>query len=70
MAEFAIWKVFDHQGRRGNWLAEQMGVHPTLVSKLRNGERNWTPETRRRAAFAMGLPVEVAFLEVNGRQRV
>ena len=70
MAEnLALWKIADHQGRRVGWLALQMGVHISLVSKLKNGERNWTPEHRQRAAQALGVPVEVAFLEMpNGRQ--
>jgi plasmid maintenance system antidote protein VapI len=70
MAEnLALWKIADHQGRRGIWLAEQIGVHPSLISKLRNGERRWTPEYKQRAAQALGVPVEVAFLVMpNGRQ--
>ena len=54
-----IWIILDAQGRKKVWFAEQLGCSAGHVSKLRNGERVWTPGLRERASLALQLPQAV-----------
>ncbi len=60
-----IWLILDFQGRSMSWLARELDVDKSLVSRLRSGDRNWTVELRERAASALGVPVLVAFFDPN-----
>ena len=42
-------------GRRRAWVAKQMGISLSYLSKLLAGERRWTPELERSFAAALGI---------------
>jgi len=54
-----------HQGRRKDWLARELGVSPSYVTKLLNGKRRWTPALREKASDAFGVPETLLFLELE-----
>lgn len=49
-------RVLDEQGRRQNWLAEQVGVHESHISRIVNG-LHCNDATQRKIACALGRDV-------------
>ena len=56
-------RVVEQQGRRKVWLAEQIGVSPSHVTRVMNGERTAGPDFRRRAAELLEVPEHELFPE-------
>lgn len=56
-------RVMERQGRRHIWLAEQIGVSPSHVTRVMNGERVPGPEFRARAAEMLEVPESELFPE-------
>lgn len=54
-------EVMERQGRRHVWLAEMVGVSPSHVTRVMNGERTPGPAFRERAAAALGIPADELF---------
>jgi len=54
-------RVMQHQGRKKIWLAEQLGLHASEITRLMSGERQWTDEQRATVALALGVPEDVLF---------
>lgn len=42
-------------GLRRSWVAERMGIGPSYLWRLLNGQRQWTPALRARFALVTGL---------------
>jgi plasmid maintenance system antidote protein VapI len=61
-----IWKC----GVRQNRLAQLIGIHETLLSKIVNGFRMPTPELKGRIASVLGRDEEWLFLEDAGPPRL
>lgn len=57
-------EILDEQGRRRDWLASQTGMSAPLVTLICQGKRNPSPEFRRKAADALGVPEHELFPEV------
>ena len=57
-------RLMNEQGRKATWLAEQIGYSSALISRIRSGERAATPDFRRKAAAALGVPEDELFPEV------
>ena len=55
--------VLDAQGLKQRWVAGQMGIQEALLSRLLSGERDWTPETRRLFALAVGMREDMIAFE-------
>jgi len=45
-------------GRRKDWVARQMSISPSYLSRLLSAERPWTERTRRSFAQALGFSSE------------
>lgn len=54
-------QVMEEQGRRHVWLAELLGVSPSHVTRVLNGERQPGPDFKREAAQALGVASEELF---------
>ena len=50
-------------GRSQRWVAARMGIDNSLLSRLLSGERDWTPETRRLFALAVGMREDMIAFE-------
>lgn len=59
-----IEQIIEEQGRRRNWLAQRLGVSPSMVTLLLKGERRWTAEYRRAAAEALQIPEAILFADL------
>lgn len=53
-----LQQVMRVQGRQVNWIAEQTDYAPSQVSRILNGSVPMTEKFARRAARALGVPVE------------
>ena len=51
----ALWKQLALLNRSQNWLARQVGVSPSYVSMLVNGERSPSGRIRRRMQKVLGF---------------
>jgi len=49
------WEL--EQGRTRSWLAREIGVSGSQLTRMLNGERRWTDERKARAAVALSVPV-------------
>lgn len=56
-----LFEILEAQGRRQDWLAEQIGCSQSLVSKIKYGQRPIPTWFAERAAAVMGLPESVLF---------
>lgn len=54
-------KILEARGHRHDWLAQQLGVSDSYLSRLLSGDRPWTPELRREASRVLMLPEELLF---------
>jgi len=57
-----ISRIIDHRGIKMIWLADQLGISHSHLSRLLSGEREWSADLRREAARILMLPEEVLFL--------
>jgi transcriptional regulator with XRE-family HTH domain len=57
-----IAMVIQAQGRRKTWVAREMGISPSYLTRLLTGERPWLPHLQEAAARVLGIPREVLFL--------
>lgn len=62
--EDLLWE----QGRRKDWLARQIRIHPSYLSKLLSGERSWTLKMKARVAEALSVPVDDIFFGSGARR--
>lgn len=56
------------QGRRQAWVAEQMGISPSYLTKLLDGRRPWLPHLRGAAARVLNIPEALLFLAGDCRE--
>ena len=49
------------QGRRKDWLADQLGLSPDYFSKMLHGDRPLSVERRHRIAALLGVPYSMIF---------
>ena len=61
VATTKLRQVMEQQGRRHVWLAEQIGVSPSHVTRVMNGERVPGPDFRERAAELLGVTADELF---------
>jgi len=54
--------VLEAQGRKRSWLARELGVSESLISKISLGQRSAKPELARRIADKLGYTGEQFFL--------
>jgi len=45
-------------GKQQDWVADQMEIHKSYLSRLVNGRRPWTPELKKAFSLTIGLPEE------------
>lgn len=64
-----IRAVLDTQGRRQDWLAEQVGISDALLSMAINGKRTLGADVAKRIATVLGVPFFVIFESPIGRKR-
>jgi hypothetical protein len=60
-----LTRVLDRQGRRRDWLAQQLGVRPWTFSRIEAGVCTAPPDWYARAAEILGVPEET----INPRAR-
>jgi len=53
--------VLDEQGRRQDWLADQVGVAPATVNRWINGSRTVDVANARKIAAILGVPLFLLF---------
>lgn len=58
--------VLNHQGRRKDWLASQVGVSPSAVSRWIGGSRLIDEKTARRIAEVLDVPFSLLFESPKG----
>ena len=56
-----IGRILEARGIKVTWLATQLNISHSHLSRLLSGERPWTPELRREAARVLMLPEDVIF---------
>lgn len=54
-------RILETRGIRKDWLAFQLGISQSYMTRLLNGERRWTPALRKEAARVLMLPEDVLF---------
>lgn len=64
-----LFEILAAQGRRQDWLAEQIGCSQSLVSKIKYGQRPIPVWFAERAAAVMGLPENVLFFGPDVTER-
>lgn len=62
---FVVELVLEDKGIRKQWLAQQLGVHPSHLSRQLSGERPWTAKQKAKASLLLGVPENVLFLPVS-----
>lgn len=60
--------IIEARGLKKRWVAEQMGISPSYLSRLLSGERAWTPELRSSIADTLEVPEETLFLACDDRR--
>ena len=55
------------KGLRFGWVAEQMGISPSMLTHLLAGERRWTPKHRQAIARVLDMPEETLFFLCENR---
>lgn len=63
-----IRAVLDAQGRRQDWLADQVGISDALLSMAINGKRTLGAGVAKRIATVLGVPFFVIFESPIGRE--
>lgn len=53
--------VLQAQGRKKEWLANEAGISPSLVTMLLSGKRTVSEEVAERIARAVGVPLFLIF---------
>jgi len=56
-----VAEIIDFRGLRKDWVAEQLGISPSYLTRLLAGERRWTPDLQKRIASILGLPAAFLF---------
>jgi transcriptional regulator with XRE-family HTH domain len=56
-----IREVLRQQGRRQDWLAEQLGVTPATVNRWIHGSRSVDPASARRVSEILDVPFYLLF---------
>lgn len=64
----AVRATIEAQGRRLTWVAGQMGISPSYLTRLLDGERRWTPKLRAQVAMILQVPTDVLFFASDYRQ--
>ena len=57
----AVFAVLAHRHLPASWLAQQLGVDASLVSRVRSGERGFTRAQRIAIATILDLPLGLLF---------
>lgn len=52
-------EALEASGRYYNWVAKQMGIDKSYLSRLVSGDRPWLEPLRYRFALAVGIPHEI-----------
>jgi transcriptional regulator with XRE-family HTH domain len=52
-------------GRRKDWIARQMGISPSYLSRLLSGDRAWTERFRKAFSQAVGIGDEALLFGPN-----
>jgi transcriptional regulator with XRE-family HTH domain len=61
-----LGQFIEEQGRLLEWVAEQGGVHPSLITHLLAGRRTVREDVARKIAAALGVPFGFAFELTHG----
>lgn len=56
-----IDRILDNRGIKATWLAAQLGISDSYMSKLLAEERGWTDALKREAGRVLMLPVDLLF---------
>jgi len=64
-SQLLIAATIREQGRRKSWVAYRMGISPSYLTRLLNGERPWLPYLRERIARVLAVPESVLFPASN-----
>ena len=60
-----LFDILAAQGRRQDWLAEQVGCSQAYVSMMKSGQRPLPDWFVERAARVLGVPVEVLLFDAT-----
>lgn len=53
--------ILKSQGRHQRWLAKQLGIHESYLSRVISGEKSLSADKAERAAVLLGVPLFVLF---------
>jgi plasmid maintenance system antidote protein VapI len=67
---FKLRAVMETQGRRVDWLADQLEVGETHVSKVLNGHAPLAEKFALKAARVLGVPVEMLRADEHAEVKV
>lgn len=62
---YQIWRILRANGQTLVWFARRLGYSYVYVKGVRSGRYPVSPEFRRRASIALGLPEDVLFSQVR-----
>ena len=60
-----IWRILRANGQTLVWFARRLGYSYVYVKGVKSGRYRVSPEFRRRASQALGLPEDVLFSQVR-----
>lgn len=65
-----VRRVIDQRGVRLTWLADKLEISLSYLSLLLSGGKPWTATLREQAALWLGVPEDVLFSDLEGKQKL
>ena len=59
----SVRATIEAQGRRLDWVAAQMGISQSYLTRLLNGQRHWLPWLRSKICKVLAVPEAVLFFD-------
>jgi hypothetical protein len=56
-----VFRILEHRRLPLTWLAQRTGIHISVLSRVRAGQRTFSPVQRVAIAAALDLPLDVLF---------
>lgn len=63
-----LFDILDERGISQRWLAQQIGLHETVLSQIRKGKRRMPLRYRHLVAKVLQLPESILFLPEDVRE--
>lgn len=65
-----LHEVIERQGRRRTWMAQELGIHPSLITAYARRHRTCPRDRAERIAQLLGVPLFLVFdLHIRDKKR-